>query len=112
MIDEVEGRREPLGRLTDAAFLFPDAGQNPRTLEPGEILDENFPLQVIHFVLNANRKQAVRFEVERLAISVQCTHSDPVRAFDFVVDAGDRQAALLELRRTTPFEDLRIDENF
>lgn len=67
---------------------------------------------MVDFMLDANGQQAFRFQFKFLAIGIQCPDSHFGRAFDFIVDAGKREATFLEYGFfLTGLDDLGVDEN-
>jgi hypothetical protein len=102
--------RIDLGCDAGALLLF-HLRPNARLLEAREVLDEHLPLEVIHLVLDADRKQALGFQLERLPGGVQRAHFDLLGALDNVINSGHRKAALFTLLLAVPRDDFRVDED-
>ena len=75
------------------------------------MFDENFSLEVIHFVLDANGEQPVGIELKRFALSVQCPHRDVLSTFHFFKNTRYRQTAFLAVRGATAGDYFRVDED-
>src|SRR5258706_3691255 len=88
-------RRKVLGAL---AKLLCKPRANALLLELREAFDEHLALQVIHFVLDADRKQSLCLEREQLAVLVVGAHLDALGPLQRVIDAGNRKTALLDIR--------------
>src|SRR5512138_497156 len=52
------------------ARLLEELGLDAVALERGEVVDEDLALQMIEFVLDAHRQEAVGGELERLAVAI------------------------------------------
>src|SRR5258708_16530152 len=107
--------RQRSDRLSNAASggfaeLFLKLGLDALLLEARQIVDEDFALEVIHLVLDANREELVCDEGERLAVQIERAHGDALGALDRLVDSGDRQAAFLAGLRAFPADDFRVDQ--
>src|SRR5256885_1441030 len=77
-------RKARSGRL---AQLLGQLGANALLLELRQVLDEDLALQMIHFMLDADREQPLRFQRERIAVLVIGPHLDPLSALNQLVDA-------------------------
>ena len=84
---------------------------NPGLLQTRQIFHENPPLEMIHLMLNADREQSFRIQLERTTFPVQSSDSDALSPLNLVIDARHRKATLLELRRAALGNDLRIDQH-
>lgn len=56
--------------LHDLALLFLELGENALLLKARQVIDENLTLQVVHFMLNAHRQQAIGPKRETFALCV------------------------------------------
>src|SRR5258706_13783859 len=88
-------------QLADNAFL----------LEPRKILDEDLAFQMIHFVLDAHREQAVAFNLEGLAVNSEGLHSDPFPAGYLLENARYRQATFLAVGLSPAVENFGVDQH-
>src|SRR5512134_1933217 len=86
-------------------------GQDAALLEPRKFFHEYLALQVIHLVLDAHRKQAVRLEAELPALAVERLDDDPLRPLHLLENAGDGQAAFLAFLLAAGGHDFGIDED-
>lgn len=75
------------------------------------MLDENSPLKMIHFVLQADGEQAVGGNRLLLAIRIEVAHDDMLRPLDLVVDARHRQAALFANLDAVALDQFGIDQH-
>ena len=92
-------------------MLFLELGRDALLFKARQILNENFALQMIHLVLDANRKQPVRIDYAGDALVVERAHLDPGRASDEIKNARDRKASFLRFFFAARFENFRIDEH-
>src|ERR1700741_890901 len=102
-------RRRKAPGLRRLAQLLGELRADALLLELRQVLDEHLALEVIHFVLNADREQSLRFQGERIAVLVVGAHLHALRALDQLIDAGHRKATLFDVRDASRFDDLRID---
>ena len=79
------------------ALLFLQLASNALALQRRQIVDEQFALQMIYFMLKANCQQAIQLPTEALSLTVQGGHFHTGRPTDCFVKAGHRQAALVIL---------------
>src|SRR6266850_2740507 len=93
------------------AELFLKLRLDALLLEARQIVDEDFALEVIHFVLDANRQELVCDEGEGLAVQIERAHGDALGALDRFVDSRNRQAAFLAVLGAFPADDFRVDQN-
>src|SRR4051795_11722620 len=82
--------QEGLGRF---AKLLCDPRSNALLLQLRKVFHEHFSLQMIDLVLNANRKEALRFKRKCGAVLVVCSHFDALGPLNQLVDAGNGKAA-------------------
>jgi hypothetical protein len=75
------------------------------------VVDHQHALEVIVLVLDGDGEQALRLELERLALAVLRPDTDALCTVDLLVDAGERQAPLLPRHLARPLDDLRVDED-
>ncbi len=94
--DEVDGAT---GSGADA-MLFLKLLADALAFQARQIVDEEFALEVVALVLNADGQHAVGHEFERLAVSIECAYPDVVRALDQLVETGDGEAPFLGLLLT------------
>ncbi|MCY1447309.1 hypothetical protein D9M71_639220 [compost metagenome] len=80
--------------------------------ERGQVIDEQFAIEVVAFVLDAHREQIFGDQFVGLAVAVQRLDLDPLRAIDVFVEARHRQTAFLVLAHVVGqrFE-LGVDEH-
>ena len=74
-------------------------------ITPVMIVDKQFALQVIHFVLEANSVHAIQIFLNRISVRVHGLDADFFRAADFRVNSRYRQTALFAGFTTRAFED-------
>ena len=91
--------------------MFLKLGLDALLLEARQIVDEDFALEVIHFVLDANRQELVCDAGERLSVQIERANGDALGALDRLVDSGNRQAAFLTLLGAFPADNFRVDQN-
>src|SRR5690606_28746103 len=82
----------------------------PLALQRRQVIDEQPALEVIHLVLDALREQALRVELERLAVAVERPDLDSLGSLDVLVEPGNGQTALLVGLAAVGGQDFRIDE--
>lgn len=78
-------------------LLFMGLGPDALALQAGEIIHEEFTIQMIYFVLNANGEKVIGFLFERLSIFIKGSDPDPFSALDVFTNIGNGQAALFHL---------------
>src|SRR6266508_1842680 len=78
------------GRLAE---LFLKFRLDALLLEARQIVHENFALEVIHFVLDADREQLLGGERERLPRHVKRAHRHALGALNRFVDSRDRETS-------------------
>ena len=88
-------------------FQFLD---DPVQFQARELFHEYLAIQMVDFMLQADREQAVGMQFERLALPVKRAQGDLLCACHFLVNAGYRQTAFLAGFFTFPVEDFRVDE--
>src|SRR5438552_2403813 len=93
------------------AQLLSELGADALLLQLRQMLDEDLALQMIHLVLDAYGKQALRLERERIAVLVVGTHFHALGPRHQLVDSRDRKAAFLDVRLASRFDNLRIDQH-
>ena len=59
------------------------------------MVDEEDPLEVVHFMLDADGEQAFAVDLLRLAVIVEELHPHARRALDVLIKVGNREAAFL-----------------
>ena len=64
------------------------------TLERAQVVEEDDPIEVIDLVLDRDREQSIRLELELLAVAIERLDDDLIRALDLLVGARDAQAPL------------------
>src|SRR5580698_8555088 len=91
--------------------LLLQAPTDELALQLGQVIDEELPVEMVHFVLDTHREHTFRVDVERLAVATLGAHPDSGGTLELVVNPRERQASLLA--RRTPFgqQYLRIDEH-
>src|SRR3954453_15106837 len=106
-------REQPSGRLL--ALLAAGLGDLPQdhlALEAGEMVDEQYALEMVHLVLEADREQTLDLLFMGGALLVEPAGADPVGPVDLAILVGHRKAALgighLPVRMG---DDLGIDED-
>src|SRR5690606_9373391 len=77
-LPDSEGLCADAGRLRLAPGSLQVALLQPLALQRRQIVDEQLAVEVIHLVLDALREQAVRLELERLAVAVERADLDPL----------------------------------
>src|SRR6056297_385236 len=88
---------------------FPD---HPVALQLREVIDEQFSVEMVDFMLHAGRAQALGLLLARLAIQREVAESDARGAFDLLGIFRDREAAfLVRAQFLRAPDDLRIDED-
>src|SRR5918992_4828402 len=85
--------------------------EGPLAVAPGQPLDEQHPVQVVDLVLHAAGQQPFPGHLQRLAAHVLGGHGDGHGPLADVVEAGERQAALLALLLALPAGDDRVDQH-
>src|SRR5690606_14341589 len=70
---------------------------DPVALEVGQVIDEQFAVQVIAFMLDAYRQQTFGDFLVRLAVTIQGLDADFLRAVDVLIEAWHRKTAFLIL---------------
>jgi hypothetical protein len=86
-------------------------GLDAVAFEVGQIVDEHLAHQMIHFVLDAHRQQAVGLQFERLAVAVERAHGDALGGVTLSNTPGtDRQPSSLSSRPDCG-DDLGVDEH-
>jgi len=93
------------GRL---ANLFLKFRLDAKLLEPREIVDEDLAFQMIHLVLDAEGKQFLGMQSERLSLDVESTHRYPFSTLDCVVYSGYRKTALLPVLSSLSRDNLGV----
>src|SRR3954471_432494 len=104
-------RMAPLQGPSLLVLLLAQFGQNPRLLEPREVLDENNTFEVVHLVLDADRQKPIGFQLVATSFPIQRCDFDPFRACNAIKNAGYRKTAFLQLGVAPSLEDLRIDQH-
>src|SRR5260370_26701239 len=66
-------------------------------LEARQVVDEDLSLEVIHFVLAADREDFLCGEGEGLSVQAERAHGHALGALNRLVDSCNRQAALLAI---------------
>ena len=83
---------------------------NALFLKHAQVVYEDRPFQMIHFVLNTDSQQPVAFQFKKVAFEILSLNLYFCRASDLVVNAGQRLAALFpRLSLLTGLNQLRID---
>src|SRR5207247_10197773 len=77
--------RRRKARSGGLAQLLCELGADALLLELRQVLDEHLALQMIHLVLDANGKQALRFKRECFAVLIVCKYLRALSAFDLLV---------------------------
>jgi len=90
------------------ALLFLEFGLDAILLEAGQVVDKDLALEVIHFMLDADGQQALRFQSEVTAIEPLSPYLDAFSAFDLVINSGNREATLFAILQSVPLQNLRI----
>src|SRR5262245_12045851 len=103
--------RRRKGRSGCLAQLLRELRADALLLELRQVLDEHLALQVIHLMLNANGDQALRLQRKGIAVRVMGADLDALGARDQLVDAGQREAALLDVGHSDRLDDLGIDQH-
>lgn len=99
------------GRLNRQALLLLELLANTLLFELGEVIDKDFAVEVIDFVLNARREQAFGVEFEGATVAIERRHPNPTRAVDLVVHAGHREAAFFHDLLAIAHANLGVDEH-
>ena len=63
--------------------------------EGADAVDEKDAVEVVDFMLDANRQQVVGFEFDVVAVPIHAANDDVARALDLGIDARDRETAFL-----------------
>ena len=84
---------------------------NAFALEIGQIVDEEFSLEVVHLVLQADGREAIEIDFEDLAGHVLGARADGGGALDLIENAGNRQAAFLGDPHAFTGENFRVAEH-
>jgi len=87
--------------------LRDDAG----LLKARKVLDKDTSLQVIHLMLNTDGEQSFGLQLERGAFTIEGPYRNTLRTLNRVIDARNRQTPFLEIGRSTPGGDFRIDQH-
>src|SRR3546814_10695301 len=66
-------------------------------LQRRQVIDKQLAVEVIHFVLDAHRQQALGIHFKRLAVAIQRTHANALGAADLGENGGHRQTAFLTI---------------
>src|SRR5436190_23909885 len=74
-------------------------------LERREVFDEDLAAQVIHFVLDADRQQTLRFHRQGISAGIIGTNPDPIGAFDDIVNPRHRETTLFDIRDAPALDD-------
>jgi hypothetical protein len=64
-------------------------------LQPRQMIDEQDPVQMIDFMLQAGRQKSIRFDFLDAAVPIGVAGTHPGRTLDLLEKIWDRQAALL-----------------
>src|SRR5919201_950560 len=93
------GSDSGFGEPTDVSrILLPELGplrQCGSTLEDAEIVDEQFPMQVIDLVLQAARQELGSANFDGISVAIERPHDDACRALDVAEHVWNRQTAFL-----------------
>src|SRR5687768_2958315 len=89
-------RRTRAARAAILALLL-ELLADARALELRQVVDEQLAVEMIDLVLNAHGEQPVGVELDLLAVAVQGTHADLLRARHLVEVTRHRQATFLRL---------------
>src|SRR3954463_6421487 len=98
-------------RSHDLTLVLFQLAQNALLLEPRQVVHKDFSFEMVHLMLNADRKQPGCVERKGLAVRILGADADPFGALDFLEDPGHRQTALLTSRRALRCHDFRVDKN-
>src|SRR6267142_554792 len=104
--------RRRKARSGGLAQLLRELGADALLLELRQVLDKHLALQMIHLVLDANGKQALRFKRERVAVLIVGTNLHALRALDQLIDAGHRETSFLDVGYAGRFDDFRVHEHY
>src|SRR6266705_1763658 len=105
---ESAGSQPASGRFAE---LFLKFRLDALLLEARQIVDEDFALEVIHFMLDADREELFCDEGEGFSVQAECAHRHALCALNRLVDSWNGQAALLAILDSLAADDLRIDQN-
>jgi hypothetical protein len=88
----------------------PIALSEPFTFDGRQQVDEKTPLEMIDFVLQADRQEAVGFDGERFPVQVIGVDPDTRGAFHTLTDVGDGKTAFFARDASLARDDDRVDE--
>src|SRR6266704_586932 len=80
-------------------------------LEARQIVHENFALEVIHFVLDADREQIPGGKGEGFPFHAKRAHCYELCALNRLVDSRNRETSFLAVLGTFPRNDFRVDQH-
>ncbi len=103
-------RAATLLRRNALLALFVQLLADTVTLQVGQVIHEQFALEMIHLMLQAHRDHAIQIPLKGRAGPILGPHPDARRPLDIIEYVGDRQTALFGLRGTLAREDLGVDE--
>ncbi len=94
------------------AFLLAQPCFQACLLEQRQVLHKDLTVQVVDFMLHADRQQSFGVKFNLFACKIQGAHPHLGRAFDLVVDAGHGQTAFFVSILLIAFcNELRIDQD-
>src|SRR6266545_5827775 len=109
--EDIHGGGTRSGASGRLAELFLKFRLDALLLEARQIVDEDPALEVIHFVLDADREDFLCDEGEGLSVQAERAHGHALGALNRLVDSWNRQAALLAILDAFAADDLRVDQN-
>ena len=109
--NDTQAHRPPLTRRRCVALGFADFFQNHLPLQPRQMVKKHNAVQMIHFVLDARRQQAVAMDFLRLPMVIEKFDTAFGRPLDIIVKARHGQTTLLVIiHRIRDPSNFRIDE--
>ena len=102
--------RAKRGFLRGGPGLFLEAALHEVALRLVEVIQDEFSVQMVDFMLEHAGENLARVENDCLALQVQCAHAHRLAAADFLGDPRNREAALLHDPIAGGAFDLGVDE--